>query len=153
MKSKYAYKKRKKRVGRGIGSGHGKTCCRGTKGQYSRSGSSVTPGFEGGQTTFIRRLPKRGFNNTAFRKRIEIVNVDILSSLNEKEITPSLLRERGIIKGRYDGIKVLGNGNIDKSITVYADYFSENAQKKIEAAGGKAVVVSRATDASSEAKE
>ncbi len=143
MKSKFSYKKKRKRIGRGIGSGHGKTSCRGTKGQLSRSGSSRTPGFEGGQTTFIRRLPKRGFNNTAFRKRIEVVNVDRLSSLNEKEITPALLYEKGIIKKKCDGIKILGNGRIDKAITVHADYFSKGAQEKIKAAGGKVVLVGK----------
>lgn len=143
MKSKCSYKKKRKRIGRGVGSGHGKTSCRGEKGQFSRSGANRKPGFEGGQTTFIRRLPKRGFNNTAFKKHIVIVNVDTLSTLNAKEITPSLLSERGIIKQRYDGIKILGNGKIDKPITVHADYFSESAQKKIEAAGGKALTISK----------
>jgi len=93
--------------------------------------------------TFIRRLPKRGFNHTVFRKHIEIVNVDTLNALGEKEITPALLIERGVIYRRHDGVKVLGSGSVDKALTVHANYFSEAAQKKIEAAGGKVVVITQ----------
>ena len=141
MKHRRAYKKKKKRVGRGVGSGHGKTCCRGSKGQMSRSGAKRTPGFEGGQMTFIRRIPKRGFNNTAFKKRIETVNVERLNALGEREITSEKLYDLGIIKGRCDGIKVLGKGKLDKPVTVHAHYFSEKAKEKIKSVGGEAVVI------------
>jgi len=141
MKRKREYKRKKKRVGRGTGSGHGKTSCRGHKGQMSRSGSNITPGFEGGQMTFIRRLPKRGFNQTRFKDKIEVVNVSVLNPLGEKEITPDVLRKRGILKGRFDGVKILSQGTLDKAISVHANYFSQKAKEKIEQAGGKAVVL------------
>jgi large subunit ribosomal protein L15 len=141
VKSKRAYKKAKKRVGRGLGSGHGKTACRGYKGQYSRTGSNKTPGFEGGQMPLIRRLPKRGFNNTEFQATVEIVNLVTLNRLTEKEITPDLLVKQGIIKGDFDRIKVLGKGTLEKAITVHAHSFSKKAQSEIEKKGGKVVIV------------
>ena len=141
MKNKKEYKKTRRRVGRGSGSGAGKTCGRGSKGQMSRSGSSRTPGFEGGQMTFVRRLPKRGFNNTRFEKHIEIINIRELGKIDEPEITPAILIKHGFIKKRYDGVKVLGTGGLEKAVTVHANYFSSSAQKKIEAAGGKIVVL------------
>ena len=144
MKSKRAYKKKKRRVGRGIGSGCGKTCSRGHKGQMSRSGAKRTPGFEGGQMTFIRRLPKRGFNHSAFKAHIAIVNLDALNRLDEKEITPDTLRSRGILKGRFDGVKVLSDGTLTKAVSIHANYFSVKAKEKIESAGGKAVIIEEA---------
>ncbi|MBU1863951.1 MAG: 50S ribosomal protein L15 [Candidatus Omnitrophica bacterium] len=143
MKHKRAYKKKKKRVGRGNGSGHGKTSCRGEKGQMSRAGSGTTPGFEGGQMTFIRRLPKRGFNNANFKKDIKIVNVDTLNKINEKEITPEILLSLNVIEQKGDGVKVLGKGKIDKACTVHAHYCSAKAKQKIEQAGGTVVIVSQ----------
>ena len=140
MKSKCAYKKSKKRVGRGNGSGHGKTSCRGQKGQMSRSGATRKPGFEGGQMTFIRRLPKRGFNNVQFQKKIETVNIDDLATINSSEITAKELIAAGLIESRYDLLKVLGRGKISKAVTVTADAFSEKAKEKIENAGGKIIL-------------
>ena len=134
-------RKKRKRIGRGRGSGHGKTSCRGQKGQYSRKGSNVHPGFEGGQTTIIRRMPKRGFNNTRFKKAIEIVNIDVLKTLKEDEITPQILIDRGIIRKNSDGIKILGKGNLDRALTVHANFFSKKAQSEIEKAGGRTVVL------------
>lgn len=140
MKNRRAHKKSKKRVGRGDGSGHGKTSCRGMKGQMSRSGAKRSPGFEGGQTTFIRRLPKVGFNNAAFKRNIHTINVDLLASIDAKEVTVEKLIACGIIARKSDGVKVLGRGKIEKPITVHAHHFSAKAKEKIEAAGGKAVL-------------
>ncbi len=133
-------RRRRKRVGRGIGSGNGKTAGRGHKGQKSRSGGNVRPGFEGGQMPLQRRLPKRGFTNI-FRKRFAIVNVGQLSTLPaQTQVDASLLETKGFIKGRRDGIKILGNGEVSVALTVEADSFSVSARRKIEAAGGQAVV-------------
>jgi large subunit ribosomal protein L15 len=138
--------KGKKRVGRGPGSGHGKTATRGYKGQKSRSGYSSRPGFEGGQMPLQRRLPKRGFTNI-FKKTWVEVN---LSELDKKfdgseEITPDLLAERGIIRrtslAKSDGLVILGRGEIGKALKITAHRFSTGAREKIEAAGGKAIVV------------
>lgn len=135
-------KKRKKRVGRGPGSGHGKTACRGHKGQKSRSGGGVSPGFEGGQMPLHRRLPKRGFKNEPFKKVYAIINLKGLDKLKDIDvITPDILMERGIIKNLKDGLKVLGDGEIDRAITIKAHAFSETARKKIEQAGGKIEVI------------
>ena len=126
---------KRKRVGRGTGSGHGKTSCRGHKGQNSRSGGGTKPGFEGGQMPLQRRVPKRGFTNI-FQKNIVIVNVGVLETLEETTITPDMLVSEGIIKDIGDGVKILGNGDITKSITVKAHAFSASAKEKIEKAKG-----------------
>ena len=126
----------KKRVGRGMGSGMGKTSTRGHKGQGSRSGSSLMRGFEGGQMPLHRRLPKRGFTNI-FKIEYEVVNLERLASLNETEITPDVLRKAGVVSGKNSLVKVLGQGEVAKAITVSAHKFSKSAQEKIEKAGGK----------------
>src|ERR1019366_3509080 len=131
----------KKRVGRGMGSGMGKTSTRGHKGQRSRSGSRMMRGFEGGQMPLHRRLPKRGFTNI-FRIEYEVVNLDRLASLGESEITPELLRKVGVVTSKKTLVKVLGQGELSKAITVHAHKFSKSAQEKIEKAGGKIEVVS-----------
>ncbi len=133
--------KRPKRVGRGIGSGRGKTSTRGHKGQKSRSGGGVRPGFEGGQMPLYRRLPKRGFTNI-FKKEFSIVNIDNLNAFEENtKVTPELLIEKGIIKKVKDGVKILGKGELNVKVDVKANAFSKSAQTKIEAAGGKAEVI------------
>ncbi len=132
--------KKRKRVGRGTGSGHGKTSCRGHKGQKSRSGGGTKPGFEGGQMPLQRRLPKRGFTNI-FQKEFAIVNLDVLNTLSENEITPELLVKEGIVKKVLDGVKILGNGEITKPLTIKAHAFSASALAKIEKAQGKAEVI------------
>ena len=130
----------KKRVGRGMGSGMGKTSTRGHKGQGSRSGSSLMRGFEGGQMPLHRRLPKRGFTNI-FRVEYTVLGLDRISELNETEITPEKLLSLGLLKKRNGLIKVLANGEINSAVTVHAHKFSKAAAQKIEAAGGKAVVI------------
>jgi large subunit ribosomal protein L15 len=130
----------RKRVGRGMGSGMGKTSTRGHKGQGSRSGSSLMRGFEGGQMPLHRRLPKRGFTNI-FRTEYTILNLDRIAELNETELTLERLIERGLLKKRNGLIKVLGNGELSVAVTVHAHKFSKSAQEKIEKAGGKAVVL------------
>ncbi|MDD7363556.1 MAG: 50S ribosomal protein L15 [Peptoniphilus sp.] len=135
--------KAKKRLGRGIGSGTGKTSGRGHKGQKARSGGGVRPGFEGGQMPLFRRLPKRGFTNV-FKKQYAIVNVDVLNQFdNGSEITLDTLVDRGIVKkaNAVDGLRVLGNGEINVSVNVKANHFTKSAAEKIEAAGGKAEVI------------
>lgn len=132
-------RKKTKRIGRGIGSGHGKTSCRGHKGQNSRSGGGVPPWFEGGQMPIQRRLPKRGFTNI-FKTKYNIVNLKDLEKIDtEGPITLELLRKNGLVR-RKGLIKVLGEGSLTKPITVHAEKFSQSALKKIEKAGGKAVV-------------
>jgi large subunit ribosomal protein L15 len=134
-------KKERNRVGRGIGSGNGKTSGRGHKGQNSRSGGGVRPGFEGGQNPLYRRLPKRGFNNP-FRKEFAIVNIEDLNGFEAgTEVTPELLMEQGIVKNPQSGIKILGNGEITIKLTVKANKFSQSAVEKILAAGGKTEVI------------
>jgi len=130
---------KKKRIGRGPGSGHGKTSCRGNKGQKSRSGKKIRLEFEGGQMPLIRRIPKRGFSNRRFREKINIVNLSSLSTLSEKEINPQILKEKKIIKKPYK-VKILGGGEINRVLFIKADYFSKTARQKIENAGGKAYV-------------
>jgi len=130
----------KKRVGRGMGSGMGKTSTRGHKGQGSRSGSSLMRGFEGGQMPLHRRLPKRGFTNI-FKTEYEVVNLERLASLNETEITPDVLRKAGVVTSKNTLVKVLGQGELSKALTVHAHKFSKSAQKKIEKAGGKVQVL------------
>lgn len=134
-------KKSPKRIGRGAGSGWGKTAGRGHNGQNSRSGGGTRPGFEGGQMPLYRRLPKRGFTNI-FAKEYACINVDRLNIFeNGTEITPELLIERRVIRKLYDGVKILGNGNLEKNLTVIASKFSKTAAEKIEAAGGKVEVI------------
>ncbi len=132
----------RKRVGRGIGSGNGKTAGKGHKGQNARSGGGVRPGFEGGQLPLYRRLPKRGFSNAKFKVRYATIN---LSDLNRFEdgavVTPELLKEMGLVKNQLDGIKVLGNGTLEKKLTVKAHNFSTRAQAEIERLGGKIEVM------------
>jgi large subunit ribosomal protein L15 len=130
----------KKRVGRGMGSGMGKTSTRGHKGQGSRSGSSLMRGFEGGQMPLHRRLPKRGFTNI-FRVEYTVLGLDRISELNETELTPEKLLSLGLLKKRNGLVKVLANGEITSAVTVHAHKFSKAAAQKIEAAGGKAIVI------------
>ena len=133
--------KNRKRLGRGTASGQGKTAGRGQKGQNSRSGGGVRPGFEGGQMPIYRRLPKRGFTNI-FAKKFVIVNIDELNRFEDNtEITPELLKEVGMIKKMEDGVKILGNGELNKKLVVKAHKFSKTAVEKIEANGGKVEVV------------
>ena len=133
---------KKVRVGRGIGSGIGKTSGKGHKGQNARSGGGVRPGFEGGQNPLVFRIPKRGFNNYNFETKYAIINVGDLNNFKDgTEITPELLKEMGLVKDMKDGLKVLGNGEITKKLTVSANKFSKEAKQKIEQAGGKAKVI------------
>ncbi len=136
-------KKEHFRVGRGHGSGNGKTAGKGHKGQNARSGGGVRPGFEGGQMPLHRRLPKRGFNNYNFATRYAIVNLDDLQNKFEDGavVDPDALIASGLVNKLYDGVKVLGNGEISKKLTVKAAAFSQSAKEKIEAAGGKAEVM------------
>ena len=130
-----------KRIGRGQGSGHGKTAGKGNKGQNARSGGGVALGFEGGQTPIWRRLPKRGFTNFT-RKEYSIVNVELLNRFEEgTEVTPELLKQAGLVRKELDGIKILGVGELQKKLTVKANKFSKSAVEAIEKAGGKAEVI------------
>ena len=134
--------KTRKRVGRGPGSGLGKTSGKGQKGQNSRSGGGVRPGFEGGQLPLFRRLPKRGFSNAKFKTVYAVIN---LSDLNKFEdgaiVTPEILKEMGILKNQLNGVKILGNGKLEKKLTVKAHKFSNTAASAIEKMGGKAEVI------------
>lgn len=133
---------RKKIVGRGPGSGLGKTSGRGQKGQNARSGGGVSPVFEGGQLPLYRRLPKRGFSNHDFKTVYAVINVGDLNVFNDGDVvTPALLKERGIVKKQLNGIKVLGNGTLEKKITIQAHRFSSSALRKIEESGSKAEVI------------
>ena len=133
--------KKRKRVGRGPGSGHGKTSCRGHKGQGARSGGNVQPGFEGGQMPLQRRLPKRGFFNI-FRDEMAVVNLAQLEELPAgSEATPESLTQRGFVSGKNRQVKILGEGSLSKALTVRAHGFSAKAKEKIEAAGGKAELI------------
>jgi len=136
-------KKRKKRVGCGPGSGHGKTACRGTKGAKQRSGKEYGPGFEGGQMPLIRRIPKRGFHNP-FKKEYAVVNLKKLEKIIEKydEITPEILRKEGIVKKDLP-IKILGDGELKKPIKIIAHAFSEKAKEKITAIGGSFEIIEK----------
>lgn len=132
----------KKRVGRGPGSGLGKTSGRGQKGQKARSGGSINPVFEGGQLPLYRRLPKRGFSNDRFKTQYATINVEDLNIFEDGTvITPALLKEMGIIKKQLDGIKVLGNGKLEKKVTIQAHKFSTSALEKIKESGSKAEVI------------
>lgn len=133
--------RKNKRVGRGMGSGHGKTATRGYKGQLSRSGTSMRPGFEGGQMPLHRRLPKRGFNNI-FRKEYAVVNLEQLAAFEEgAQVDPQVLTDKGIVKSLKDGLKILGDGEIKHAIKVRAHKFSKSAVEKIEKAGGTIEVI------------
>lgn len=130
-----------KRVGRGYGSGLGKTSGRGQDGQNGRAGGGVRPGFEGGQMPLYRRLPKRGFTNI-FAKKFAVVNLDRLNEFEDgTEVTPEALLEKGIVRKLHDGVKILGSGNIEKKLNVKATKFSKSAIEKIEAVGGKVEVI------------
>jgi large subunit ribosomal protein L15 len=132
--------KKRKRVGTGPSAGGGKTCGRGHKGQMARSGSTHKPGFEGGQMPLQRRIPKRGFNNTVFKKFYQIVNIEQIDKLDASEITPELLFKKGLIEDTSLLIKILGNGEFKKSVKVIADSFSSSASEKIRNAGGEPVI-------------
>jgi large subunit ribosomal protein L15 len=141
LKANPGSRKRRTRVGRGIGSGLGKTSGRGILGQGSRSGGSVRPGFEGGQNPIYRRLPKRGFKNYT-TVRYGVVNVSDLSQFKDgTEVNPTLLIELGLVKSRARGVKILGNGKLDKKLKVLAHHFSQSAIKAITEAGGTTEVI------------
>lgn len=140
---------KRKRIGRGPGSGHGKTSGRGEKGQRSRSGYSSKRGFEGGQMPLVRRVPKRGFHNL-FRKEFAVVNVERLNELEGTEFTPEQLLEGRVIRKLQAGLKILGDGEIKRAITVHAHRFTVSAKEKIEAAGGKVIVLETAKPAAAE---
>lgn len=132
----------KKRVGRGPGSGLGKTSGRGQKGQKARSGGSINPVFEGGQLPLYRRLPKRGFSNAKFKTEYATINVEDLNAFEDGTlVTPALLKEKGIVKKQLNGIKVLGNGKLEKKLTIQANKFSNSALVKIKESGSKAEVI------------
>lgn len=132
----------KKRVGRGSSSGMGKTSTRGHKGQWARAGGGVRPGFEGGQTPFFKRLPKRGFTNARFTQSFEVVNLDQLNNFAEGTVvTPEVLLASRLVRELRDGVKILGAGELTVKLTVQAHAFSESAKQKIEAVGGTAEVI------------
>ncbi|MCX7722124.1 MAG: 50S ribosomal protein L15 [Verrucomicrobiae bacterium] len=142
LKPRPGAKHRRKRLGQGESSGHGKTSGRGGKGQTARTGSSIRPGFEGGQMPLIRRIPKRGFNNARFGVRYIPVNVGALNRFDDgTRVDEQLLRASGLANGRADGIKILGGGKLTKKLTVCAHAFSESARAQIEALGGKCEVI------------
>ena len=133
---------RKKRVGRGPGSGLGKTSGRGQKGQKARSGGSINPVFEGGQLPLYRRIPKRGFSNAKFKTVYACINVSDLNNFEDGTVvTPALLKETGLVKKQLDGVKVLGNGKLEKKLTIQASKFSASALEKIKEAGSKAELI------------
>ena len=133
---------RKKRVGRGAGSGLGKTSGRGEKGQNARSGGGVSPVFEGGQLPLYRRIPKRGFKNALFKKVYAVVNLTDLNRFdNGTTVTPALLKEVGIVKKELSGVKILGDGKLEKKLTIQANKFSTSALEKIKESGSKAEVI------------
>ena len=142
MRAKFPYEKRKKRVGRGPGSGHGQTATRGTKGQRSRTGSGRRRGFEGGHTPLYRRIPKRGFNHS-LKKEFAIVNLHQLSKFTETEVTPEKLLAEGIIRNLKKAIKILGDGELKKPLRIRAHRFSKQAKQKVEAAGGEILVIGK----------
>ncbi len=138
LKPRPGAKHRTKRLGIGESSGHGKTSGRGGKGQTARSGGSIRLGFEGGQMPLLRRIPKRGFNNRAFRTEFSTVNVGVLNAFKDGEtVTPEALVEQGILKKLLDGVKILGNGELKKKLTVKAQRFSASARERITKAGGQ----------------
>ncbi len=131
---------RKRRRGIGPGSGRGKTSARGQKGQKARAGSGIRPGFGGGQIPLYRTLPHRGFNNYKFRKEYAAINVSELEQLEATEITPEVMKKAGILRRKAELVKVLAHGEITRAVTVTADKFSDEAKRKIEAAGGKVIL-------------
>jgi large subunit ribosomal protein L15 len=137
LKPRPGAKHRVKRLGQGESSGHGKTSGKGHKGQKARSGGSIRLGFEGGQMPLIRRLPKRGFNNAAFKTKYAIVNLADLNRFEDgASVDEKVLREAGLVRGTIDGVKILGNGELTKKIAIVADKVSASAKAKIEKAGG-----------------
>ena len=140
LKPQEGAKRVRRRVGRGLGSGMGKTSTRGMKGQKSRTGGGVRPGFEGGQMPLYRRLPKRGFKNVFAKKYAEVNVAQLNVFANGDTVDPQSLIEAGILKNVLDGVRILGDGELTKSLTVVAQGFTKTAQEKIEAAGGKAEV-------------
>lgn len=142
LKPNEGAKHARKRVGRGPGSGMGKTSTRGENGQNSRSGGGVRQGFEGGQTPLFRRLPKRGFSNAKFKTEYAVINLSDLNKFdNGVEVTPEILKAMGLVKNQLDGVKVLGNGTLEKKLVVKAHKFSKLAKEEIEKLGGKAEVI------------
>ena len=142
LKPRPGAKHRRKRLGQGESSGHGKTAGRGGKGQTARSGSSIRIGFEGGQMPLIRRIPKRGFNNARFTIRFAPVNIEALNAFdNGARVDEAVLRSVGIVNGPADGVKILGDGELAKKLTVVVNAFSASAKSKIEAKGGTCEVV------------
>ncbi len=141
LKPRPGAKHRVKRLGCGESSGHGKTSGKGHKGQKARSGGSIRLGFEGGQMPLIRRLPKRGFNNAAFKTRYALVNLGSLAQFDEgATVDEKSLREKNLVRGRFDGVKILGNGEIAKRLAITADKVSASAREKIEKAGGSVIL-------------
>ncbi len=135
-------KKTRNRVGRGTGSGNGKTSGKGHKGQKARSGYSRKPGFEGGQLPLFKRIPKRGFSNYEFKTKYSVINVEDLNVFEEGvEVTPEILKDTGILKKQLDGVKILGNGVLEKKLNVKANSFTKSAKEKIESKGGKVEVI------------
>ncbi|GAB4221539.1 MAG: 50S ribosomal protein L15 [Spirochaetota bacterium] len=130
------YIKKKKRIGCGPGSGHGKTSCKGHKGQKARSGAHFKPGFEGGQMPLQRRVPKRGFNNAQFKEEVQIINIKDIARLGIQEVTPEVLYQKGLIKSQLLPVKLLANGDIASAVKVTVDAVSTSAKEKIEKAGG-----------------
>ena len=141
LKANAGARSNRKRIGRGLGSGTGKTAGKGTKGQNARSGGGVAIGFEGGQTPFFKKMPKRGFTNYT-RKEYAVVNVEDLNKFDDNvTVDYTALKAAGLVKKHLDGVKVLGDGKLEKKLTVKAEKFSKSAQKAIEEAGGKAEVL------------
>jgi len=137
LSPKEGSRKNRKRVGRGVGSGHGRTSCRGHKGQKARSGGTIVPGFEGGQMPLQRRLPKRGFTNI-FRKEVAVVNLKDLNRFESSAVVDlEALKSAGLVRKAEGGVKVLGKGDLDRPLTVKVDQVSKTAKEKIESAGGK----------------
>lgn len=142
MRPNFGATKTRKRVGRGVGSGTGKTSGAGEKGQNARSGGGVHLWFEGGQTPLYRRLGKRGFSNARFKTEYAVLNLSDLNKFEEDtEVTPELLKEMGVLKNQLDGVKILGNGTLEKKLTVKANRFSQKAKEEIEKLGGKVEVI------------
>ncbi len=153
LRNRPGAKHRVKRLGLGRSSGHGKTSTRGGKGQTARTGSSIRPGFEGGQMPLIRRIPKRGFNNAAFRVQYAIVNVGQLEGFADgSEVTPETLKEKGLIAALLDGVKILGDGELKHKLTVRVHRFSASAKEKIAKAGGQCQVIEPTSRRSSQPK-
>ena len=140
MKSKKPYQKRPKQIGRGVGSGHGKTSTKGHKGQRARAGFHMRPTFEGGQTPLHQRVPKRGFNHPN-HKSYAILNLDQLNQLKTSEISPDWLVQNAVIRDLKDGLKVLGRGQLSQKLSVRAHRFSTHAKEAIEKAGGQAILI------------